>query len=176
MRFRPLAIRGAYLIDTDAQEDERGSFCRAYCAAQFSDAGLDFRVVQTSLSSNRRANTLRGMHFAASPASEQKLVRCVHGAVFDVLLDLRGDEPTFRTWTATELSADNRQAVLVPPGVAHGYVTLSDDSVLLYEMSEEYRAELGGGVRYDDPSFGIAWPVRPEIISPRDRSYPDFVP
>ena len=129
MRFSALAIRGAHLIETEVHEDARGTFCRAYCSSEFSRAGIELRVAQTSLSSNRTARTLRGMHFAASPASEQKLVRCVQGAAFDVLLDLRPDEPTFRTWTATELSADNRHAVLVPPGVAHGYVTLVDDTV-----------------------------------------------
>lgn len=138
-------------------------------------AGLDARVAQASLSTNTRAGTLRGMHFTASPSQEAKLVRCVRGRVADVLLDLREGLPTFRKWVMLELSRDNGRGAFVPPGVAHGFLTLEDETDVLYQMSAPYDASAARGVRYDDRAFGIAWPSPPRVISDRDRQYQDYV-
>jgi dTDP-4-dehydrorhamnose 3,5-epimerase len=174
--FRPLAISGAFVIDITRQIDGRGSFARTFCSAELEAQGLDARVVQTSLSSNTRAGTLRGMHYAARPSREAKLVRCVRGRVVDALLDLRCHMPTFGKWTLEELSRDNGRALFVPPGVAHGFLTLEDDTDLLYQMTEPYDPALARGVRYNDRAFGIVWPERPLVVSERDRGYPDYVP
>lgn len=172
MIFRPLRIPGAFAIEMEPAEDARGSFARAFCVAEFIAAGLDPRVAQTSLSSNRQAGTLRGMHYAASPSTEAKLVRCVRGRVFDVLLDLRGGLPSFRSWLSEELSAANGRSVYVPAGVAHGYLTLEDESTILYQMTEPHNPCAARGARFDDPAFGIRWPMAPTAICERDWNYP----
>jgi dTDP-4-dehydrorhamnose 3,5-epimerase len=174
MIFRPQVIQGAFVIDAEAHEDERGTFARAFCVAEFRAHGLDPRVAQTSMSSNRRRGTRRGMHYAAPPSTESKLVRCVRGRVFDVLVDLRGQDGGSRPWFSLELSRDNARALFVPPGVAHGFLTLEDETDVLYQMTEPYDAQATRGVRYDDPAFGIVWPFAPTTISERDRTYPDF--
>jgi dTDP-4-dehydrorhamnose 3,5-epimerase len=155
--------------------DERGSFSRTFCTAELLPFGLDVRVAQASLSSNIRTGTLRGMHYAGGSSKESKLVRCVAGRIVDVLLDLRRDAPTFGRWIIDELSRENGRALFIPPGVAHGFITLEDETDVLYQMSEPYDALSARGIRYDDPAFGIAWPATPTVISDRDRTYPDYV-
>jgi dTDP-4-dehydrorhamnose 3,5-epimerase len=174
--FRPLAISGAFAIEPEAHADLRGAFTRVFCASEFRAHGLDARVAQTSLSSNRRRGTLRGLHYSAPPSSEAKLVRCVRGSVFDVLLDLRPDAASFRAWVSEELSRDNARAVFIPPGVAHGYLTLEEETDILYQMTEPHDPDTARGVRHDDPAFAVVWPFAPTTISERDRAYPNFEP
>lgn len=176
MEFEPAGIDGAWIMHLDPHEDERGFFARAWCAEDFGRRGLNPSLAQCSLSYNRRAGTLRGMHYQAAPAEEAKVVRCIRGAIHDVLLDLRRTSPTYRNWVARDLTADNRASFYVPEGVAHGFLTLSDDAEVLYLISRGHVPALARGVRWDDPLFGIRWPRQPAVISERDRSYPDFVP
>ncbi len=171
MKLSPLTLRGAWLVTPDVHEDERGTFSRISSQEELASVGIDARVAEASVATNGRAGTLRGLHYAASPARETKLVRCVHGRVYDVLLDLRADEPTFGRWVATELSLANARSLVVPPGVAHGYLTLEDDSVLVYQMSEAHSPALDRGVRFDDPRFGVVWPSAPVVISARDAGF-----
>jgi dTDP-4-dehydrorhamnose 3,5-epimerase len=171
MRFRPLPIDGAFVIDTEPVVDDRGSFARAFSVDEFVARGLDARVAQTSLSSNARAGTLRGMHYAAMPCREAKTIRCVRGRLFDVLVDVRRGSPTCGAWIAEELSSANARAVYAPPGVAHGFLTLEDGTDVLYQMSEPYDPSAARGFRHDDPRVGIVWPACPVVIAPRDAAY-----
>jgi dTDP-4-dehydrorhamnose 3,5-epimerase len=175
MIVRPLAIVGAFALEPEPLVDERGTFTRTFCAAAFLRHGLDARVAQTSIAGNPRCGTLRGLHYAAAPSDETKLVRCVRGSLYDVLLDLRRESASFLVAEARELSAQNALALYVPPGVAHGYITLEDETDVLYQMTEEYDAGTARGVRFDDAAFGIEWPREPVVISDRDRNYPSFV-
>ena len=172
MKFLPTALPGVLLVDIEAIEDERGFFARSFCREEFAAHGLTPDLVQCSVSWNRRKGTLRGMHFQAPPHEETKLVRCTSGAIFDVVVDLRADSAARHQWVGVELSAANRRAVYIPPGCAHGFQTLSDDSEVFYQMSEYYHAESARGVRFDDPAFGIAWPIANPIVSARDRGLP----
>lgn len=174
MNFKPLALAGAYRILPDIHRDERGSFVRTWCRQEFEKhvGGVDF--VQASLSSNTRAGTIRGLHYQSVPFGETKLVRCVKGCVFDVVVDLRPESPTFRQWHAEELSEINGVALLIPEGVAHGFQSLCDESSLLYQISPYYAPEAARGVRWDDPAFAIKWPLPVSVISERDRTWPDF--
>jgi dTDP-4-dehydrorhamnose 3,5-epimerase len=174
--FHPAALPGAQVIELDENRDPRGSFARIWCEREFATHGLPSRMVQASLSVTARAGTVRGMHFQAAPSREGKLVRCVRGAVFDVIIDLRPDSPTFKQQLAIELSAANRKAVYVPPGFAHGFQTLVDDVELLYFMSDFYAPEAGRGLRWNDPAFAIPWPLPVTAIADRDRDYPDVDP
>jgi dTDP-4-dehydrorhamnose 3,5-epimerase len=174
--FRPCRLAGAFVLDVERKEDDRGFFARTFCARELAEAGLVTAFVQGSVSYNRRRGTLRGMHYQDAPASEAKLVRCTAGAIYDVLLDLRPGSPTYLGWEAVELSAETRRLVYVPRGFAHGFQTLTDEAEVSYEISDFYVAELARGVRWNDPVFGIAWPIADPILSPRDRSYPDFRP
>lgn len=174
MIFRELELPGAYVLEPEFHQDERGFFARAFCRREFEDRGLEPAVSQCSLSFNRRRGTLRGMHYQAPPGEEAKLVRCVRGAIHDVIVDLRQDSPTFGRHVAVELSADNRFALYVPGGFAHGFQTLADDTELYYQMSEAYDPELARGFRHDDPELGIAWPLPVTVISERDRELPRF--
>ena len=176
MRFEPTDIRGVCLIRLDLHEDDRGFFARSWCAKEFEARGLPSRMVQANISFNRQAGTLRGLHFQLPPSREGKLVRCSRGVVFDVVVDVRCDSPTFLQSAAFELDDVDRLAVYVPPGVAHGFQTLADDSEVHYLMTDEYQAELGSGVRWNDPAFGIAWPLEPTGMSARDRAFPDMEP
>lgn len=173
MRFEPAGLDGAWILDLEPHDDERGFFARVWCAEEFGARGMKDRLAQCSLSFSRRAGTLRGMHFQAPPAEEAKVVRCVRGAVYDVLLDLRPSSPSYRKWIARELTADNRRAVYVPEGFAHGFLTLTDDTEVLYLISAPHAPALVRGVRWNDPAFGIEWPMAPSVISERDRTYPD---
>ena len=174
MNISALAIEGARLITVQRTEDERGHFVRLWCRDTLARAGIDMSVAQASGSFNRQAGTVRGMHFAWPPAREAKLVRCARGRVHDVLIDLRPPSPTYRQSLCLTLDAQTQDAVYVPAGVAHGFQTLVDDTELHYMMSEAYRPELLGGVRFDDPAFGLRWPLPVRAISPRDRDWPHF--
>lgn len=173
MIFRETGIAGAWIIDVEPSSDDRGMFARTFDAALFEERGLSSEWVQCSTSFNPRAGTLRGLHYQADPHAETKLVRCTAGAVYDVLVDLRADFPTYRQWDALELSSENRRAVYVPRGVAHGFQTLVDGTELLYMIDRPFEPSAGRGVRWDDPAFGIDWPEPPgeRIISERDRSF-----
>lgn len=177
MKFEALVIEGAMRISPERIHDHRGFFARTFCEAEFSAHGLPTHFVQASVSFNHRRGTVRGMHFQRPPSREAKLVRCVMGAVYDVLLDLRPDSPSYLRHCAVELSAENRLAVFIPHGVAHGFQTLSDAAEVHYQMTDWYAPELAAGFRWDDPAFGIAWPVAGEVtLSERDASYADFEP
>ena len=174
MIFSQAEISGVWLIEPERLQDERGFFARTWDRDAFSDSGLNPQLVQCSVSFNRKRGTLRGLHYQSAPHEEGKLVRCTSGAVFDVALDLRAESPTFRAWFGAELSADNRLALYVPEGCAHGFLTLEDSTEVHYQMTEFYVPEAARGVRWDDPAFGIMWPGEVEVISDRDRTYPDF--
>jgi len=176
MRFHATPLPGALLLEPERLEDERGFFARTWCREEFADHGIRCDWVQCNISYNRIRGTLRGLHYQAAPCVEAKLVRCTRGAVFDVLVDLRPESPTFRCWAAFELSADNHRLLFVPEGFAHGFQTLVDDTELFYQMSEAYCPQMARGVRWDDPLLQILWPpCERRIISARDLSYPDLL-
>lgn len=174
MIFRAAKLPGAYLIEPDMRADERGFFARTFCQSEFKEHGLNPLVAQCSISFNRRQGTLRGMHFQAAPYAETKLVRCTSGAIFDVIIDLRPESPSFRHHEAFKLTAENRKMVYVPEGFAHGFQTLVDDTEVFYQMSQVYVTRYARGVRWNDPAFGIEWPSADRIILERDQRYPDF--
>jgi len=174
--FTPTAIAGAVVVDVERHEDERGFFGRTFCEREFEAAGLPGRFVQASVSWNARRHTLRGMHWQAAPNGETKLVRCTRGALLDVVVDLRPGSPTYLRHLAVELDAAGRRALVIPRGAAHGFLTLADDTEVLYQMDVAWVPDAGRGARFDDPAFGLAWPAAPAVISPRDRSWPDFRP
>jgi dTDP-4-dehydrorhamnose 3,5-epimerase len=176
MLFEQTELPGAYLIEIERRPDERGFFARTFCEREFAEHGLPVRFPQCNLSNNLRAGTLRGMHYQAAPLWEAKLVRCVRGAVYDVIIDLRPDSPARYRWLGAELSADNGRALYVPEGFAHGFITLADHTDVFYHMSEFFRPDGARGLRWDDPRFGIRWPIAPSVISERDATYPDFDP
>lgn len=176
MKFVETALPGAYIIEMEPLRDERGFFARSFCREEFAAHGLNPDLVQCSVSFNDKRGTLRGMHWQAKPHEEAKLVRCTMGAIHDVILDLRPDSPAFRRWVAVELTAENRRALYIPEGCAHGFQTLADNTEVFYQMSEFYHPECARGVRWDDPAFGIEWPVADPIISARDRAYPMMKP
>ncbi len=172
MIFSETPIPGAYLVEMELLGDERGFFARSWCRDEFAQHGLNPALAQCDVSYNKKRGTLRGMHYQADPYPEAKLVRCTMGAILDVMLDLRRDSGAYGRWTAFELSVANRLMVYVPEGVAHGFQTLEDDSEVFYQMSEFYHPECACGVRWDDPAFGIAWPLPVSAVSEKDRSYP----
>ena len=176
MLFTPTSLPGAYLLDLKRLEDERGFFARSWCAREATDLGIDPNVVQCNISFNKMKGTLRGMHLQLPPFAESKLVRATRGAIYDVIIDLRSISPTFRQWIGVELTAENRRALFVPKGFAHGFQTLEDDTEIFYQMSEFYAPETARGVRWDDPAFGIQWPLEVTEMSPKDRILPDFNP
>ena len=171
MKFAPTPLGGAYVIELERIEDERGFFARSFCQEEFRKQGLEPAIAQCNVSWNRKRGTLRGLHYQAAPHEEAKVVRCTRGAIWDVIVDLREGSPTRLRCHAQELSADNRLAFYVPEGFAHGFQTLADDSEVLYQMSESYHPDLARGLRWDDPKLGIRWPLPDPILSPRDRSY-----
>lgn len=168
-------MKGAFLIDLEKREDPRGFFARTYCEREFDSHGLKSRFVQCNTSFNKFKGTLRGMHFQSAPYEEAKLIRCIAGAIFDAIIDLRQDSSTFREHFAAVLSAENGRMLYIPEGFAHGFQTLKDDTEVFYQMSEFYSPEHARGVRWNDPAFGIEWPAGNRIIIDRDKSYPDFV-
>jgi dTDP-4-dehydrorhamnose 3,5-epimerase len=175
MIFQPTPLSGAVLVEPERRQDARGWFARVYCEKEFAACGLPERMVQTNLSLTRHAGTVRGMHFQLAPHSEDKLVRCARGAIWDAIVDLRPESPTYCKWFGTELSEDNGHMLLVPKGFAHGFVSLTDDAAVTYQVSAFYTPEAEGGVRHDDPAFGIEWPVPVLDMSDKDRNWPAFV-
>ncbi len=172
MIFIETQLKGAYLIEPERLEDKRGFFARTFCRKELEDHGLDPKIVQCNVSYNKLKGTLRGMHYQIAPKAETKLVRCTRGAIYDVIIDLRPDSPTCDQWISVELSASNFRMIYVPEGFAHGFQTLEDDTEVFYQMSEFYSPEHARGLRWDDPAFGIVWPVKNKIISDKDRNHP----
>ncbi len=176
MRFAATPLAGAYLITPERHEDERGYFTRLFCEEEFRQAGITFAVRQVNLSGNREAGTLRGLHFQRAPRAEAKVVRCPAGRIYDVIIDLRKESPTYCRWHGAELSRANGCALYVPEGFAHGFLTLAADSEVLYLMGEFYDPACAAGVRWDDPAFAVRWPGVPRVIADRDARWPAFNP
>ena len=174
MRFTPTGLDGLVVVDIDPHMDDRGFFARTFCAELFAAAGLPTTFVQCNTSFNRLSGTLRGLHYQDSPHPEGKLVRCTRGSAFDVAVDIRAESPTFRRWFGIELSAANGRALWIPPGFAHGFATLTDETELFYQITAFYHQDLSRGLRWNDPAFAIDWPVREPIVSPRDADNPFF--
>jgi dTDP-4-dehydrorhamnose 3,5-epimerase len=172
MRFIETKLKGAFILEPEFMEDERGFFARTWCQREFEAHGLDPRLVQCNISFNRRRGTLRGMHYQVEPNAEAKLVRCTMGAIYDVILDLRPESATFKQWLAVELTAENRRMLFIPQGLAHGFQTLMDNTEVFYQMSEFYYPECARGVRYDDPDFAIEWALPVTIVSGKDKACP----
>jgi dTDP-4-dehydrorhamnose 3,5-epimerase len=170
--FTETRLRGAYVIDLERREDDRGFFARAWCRRELEAQGLEVEIVQCNLSSNPRAGTLRGMHYQLPPHAETKLVRCVRGAIFDVIVDIRVESATFGEWLGLELSAENGRMLYVPEGFAHGLETLVDDTDVYYQISAYYAPGAEHGLRWDDPDLGIEWPLPPTVISEKDAGWP----
>jgi dTDP-4-dehydrorhamnose 3,5-epimerase len=175
VKLEATELPGAFVVELEPHADERGFFARQWCAREFAERGLDARLAQVSVSHNTARATLRGMHYQAAPHGEAKLVSCVRGAIFDVLVDLRAGA-TRAKWIGVELSAANRRALYVPDGVAHGFVTLADDSDVQYCISTFHEPSAARGVRWNDPAFAIRWPIEPRVMSARDASYADYAP
>lgn len=172
MRFSPTPLAGACLVHLDARVDQRGSFARAFCAKEFAAEGLETSFVQANISTNNRAGTVRGMHFQRQPDAEVKLVRCVKGSIFDVVVDMREASPTYLSWFGAELSDDNGLMMYVPKEFAHGYQALTDGATAFYMVSSFYAPQSEGGLRYDDPRLGIAWPRAVSDVSDKDTKWP----
>jgi dTDP-4-dehydrorhamnose 3,5-epimerase len=176
MQFTAVPLKGAFLINLEKRSDDRGFFARLFCSQEFSQHGLDSNFVQANNSLSKEKGTLRGLHYQLGPMAETKLVRCIQGALYDVILDLRPESSTFGQWFGAVLSQENRQMMLVPKGFAHGFFTLEPDTELLYMVSSPYSKDLERGIRWNDPQFKIVWPASPTVISERDCSLPDFDP
>lgn len=176
MKFTETGLRGAYLVEPEPAEDERGFFARVFCQREFAARGLDPVVAQCNVSFNRGRGTVRGLHYQAAPNAEAKLVRCTMGAIYDVIVDIRRDSPTYGRWWGVELGARDGRMLYVPKGFAHGFQTLQDDTEVFYQMSAFYAPETARGIRWNDPVLAIGWPLETSAISERDRRYPDFAP
>ncbi|MGH1359698.1 MAG: dTDP-4-dehydrorhamnose 3,5-epimerase [Burkholderiaceae bacterium] len=176
MKFHSTSVEGAWLIDLESRADDRGSFGRAFCTEEFKAQGIEMPVVQANLANTVKRGTMRGLHYQVAPAAEAKLMRCVRGSVFDVLVDVRENSPTYLKWFGVELSADNQQALYVPPLCAHGYLTLEDNTDMFYLVSEAYTPGAERGACWDDPAFAIDWPITPVVLSEKDRQWAPFTP
>jgi dTDP-4-dehydrorhamnose 3,5-epimerase len=174
MIFRETKLARVFEITLDLNSDERGFFARSWCQEEFERQGLNPKIMQCNVSFNARKGTLRGIHYQDAPYQEAKLVRCTKGSIYDVVLDLRPESASFKDWIAVVLTADKYNMVYVPEGCGHGFLTLEDETEVFYQMSEFYHPELSRGVRFDDPAFQIVWPDKVEVISERDRTYPNF--
>ncbi len=174
MKFIPTFLSGAYIIEPEFQEDERGGFSRTFCRKEFEGMGLNPNIAQCNISFNHNKGTLRGMHYQVEPHAEAKLVRCTRGSIYDVIIDLRPEMQEFKKWFSVELSAENQKMLYIPEGFAHGFQTLTDNTEIFYQMSGFYFPESARGVRWDDPCFNIKWPEDNRIISQKDLEYPDF--
>ena len=172
MKFIETRLKGAFIIEPERLEDERGFFARTFCQKEFEAHGLNPKMVQCNISYNKHKGTLRGMHYQAAPMAEAKLVRCTRGAIYDVIIDLRPESPTYCQWLAEGLNTENSKMTYIPEGFAHGFQTLGDDTEVFYQVSELHSPEHAQGVRWDDPIFGIGWPLNMKIISERDNNYP----
>jgi dTDP-4-dehydrorhamnose 3,5-epimerase len=176
MTFHETRIPGVLIIDSDVFRDERGAFVRAWLRDEFAARGLETAVAQASLATNRTRGTIRGLHYQTAPHEEVKYIRAIRGAVYDVAVDLRPESPTFREWVGVELTSDNQRMLCVPKGCAHGYQTLTDAAEVCYFVSAAYAPAHQAGVRWNDPAFGIRWPLgAPTVINERDATFPDFV-
>ncbi len=171
MIFTETRLKGAHIIDIERRCDDRGFFGRSFCQNEFASHGLKTAVAQCNVSFNTKKGTLRGMHFQLPPRAEAKLVRCTRGAIYDVIIDLRPESPTYCEWISVELTADNCRMLYIPEGWAHGFQTLENDSEVFYQMFEFYAPDQARGVRWDDPAFGITWPIPNPVISEKDRTY-----
>jgi dTDP-4-dehydrorhamnose 3,5-epimerase len=176
MKFTETPLPGAYIIDLDKKGDERGFFARYFCKKEYAVHNLHSDIVQINNSLSAQAGTLRGMHYQLAPKAEDKVVRCIKGALFDVIIDLRSDSSTFLQHFGVELTAENRRMLYVPKGFAHGFLSLQDNTETIYLVTEYYAADRERGIRYNDPKFGIQWPVEPSVVSPKDQAHPDFDP
>ncbi len=176
MRFVPIALSGALLIEIEPRSDERGLFARTFCEREFADHKIPTHYPQCNTSFNHRRGTIRGLHFQSPPHEEPKVVRCTRGSIFDVIVDLRRDSVTLRQWYGVELTEDNRRAIYVPPGFAHGFQTLSDNAEVYYQMGAAYVPDAAAGICWNDPAIGIRWPLPVSTISQRDASLPNFSP
>jgi len=174
MIFTEMKLKGAFIIDIEPHEDERGFFARSWCEDEFKAHGLNPRLVQCNISFNKKRGTLRGMHYQVAPFPEAKLVRCTMGAIYDVIIDMRLGSPTFKQWISVELTAENHRALYVPEDFAHGFQTLMDNTEVFYQMSEFYHPQCARSVRWDNPTVGIEWPSGPRIISRRDLENADL--
>ena len=171
MIFSETELKGAFVIDPELLKDDRGFFARIFCVNEFRNRGLVTKYVQCNISFNLKKGTLRGMHYQAKPHEEVKLVQCIKGSIYDVIIDLRKDSPTFRKWITVELTERNHRMFYIPEGFAHGFQTLEDNTEVFYQMAEFYSPEYAWGVRWDDPVFNISWPLNAVILSDRDKSY-----
>lgn len=176
MIFTETPLPGGYLIEPERREDDRGHFARVWCRREFAEHGLSAELVQVNVGFSRRRGTLRGMHHQTPPHAEVKLVRCTRGRVYDVMVDLRSDSPTHTRWFGAELTPDNGRMLYVPEGFGHGYLTLTDDAEISYQTSRSYVPDAATGVAYNDPAFGIDWPIAPAVISEADRAWPSYTP
>ncbi len=174
MKFTETKLKGAFIIEIEKLSDERGFFARSWCRKEFEDHGLISRLVQTNVSYNRKKGTLRGMHYQIAPYQECKLIRCTRGAIYDVIIDLRPDSATYKQWTGVKLTADNYSMLYVPEDFAHGFLTLTDNTEITYQVSQFYKPGSEKGIRFDDPAFNIQWPLEVSVISDKDRTWPDF--
>lgn len=174
MKFEETKLQGAYIVDLQQLQDERGFFARAYCANEFQSLDMVPEVVQANLSTNQVKGTLRGMHYQLDPYQETKFVRCIRGALYDVIIDLRPESPTYLEWVGVELTADNYRALFVPRDFAHGFVTLEDNTEAFYMVSQFYTPGAESGIRWNDPMFNIEWPIEPAVISEKDASWQDY--
>lgn len=175
MIFHKTILPGVFIIEPEPIPDHRGFFARVFCREKFQQLGLSSDLDQCSVSFNKRQGTLRGMHYQMDPFGEVKIIRCTMGAIFDVILDLREDSPTFKQWIGIELSSKNRKMLYVPEGLAHGFQTLEDETEVFYQMKGAFVPSAARGVKWNDPSFSIAWPIPVEVISEKDMQYPEFV-
>jgi len=176
MLFKETKLAGVFVIEPEPIEDERGFFARSWCAEEFAKQGLNAELAQCNISYNRKRGTVRGLHYQAAPFAEAKLVRCTAGAIFDVAVDLRRESATYGQWAGVELSAQNRRMLYIPEGFAHGLQTLAHHSEVFYQMSQPYRPTAARGLRYDDPTIAVRWPIASPIVSPRDKSLPQLPP
>jgi len=174
MEFIETELNEAYIIELEEHVDERGFFARTFCVNEFAEEGIDFNPVQRNLSYNKFKHTLRGMHYQESPYEEAKLVSCVRGSMYDVIIDIREDSTTLDKWIGVELTASNRKMLFVPKGFAHGFLTLEDDTEVSYLMSDFYKPGVGRGIKWDDPYFNIKWPAEVSVISDKDRNWPTY--
>jgi len=176
MKFTETPLKGAYVIELEKRGDDRGWFARFFCEREFKQHGLNYNIVQANNSTSKYKGTLRGMHYQLAPKAEDKIIRCVRGALFDAIVDLRPDSPTFLKHFSIELTAENRTTLYVPKGFAHGFMTIEPDTEAFYLVTEFYSPENERGLRYNDPKVGIRWPMEPVVISDKDKNQPDFNP
>lgn len=174
MKFVETELKGAFIIEPERMEDERGFFARTFCQREFEEHGIKFSIAQCNISANKKKGTLRGMHYQAAPYEEAKLVCCTKGAIYDVIIDLRSNSATFKRWMSVELTSENHKMLFIPEGFAHGFQTLEADTEVFYQMGESYHSKYARGVRWNDPAFGIEWRIKNLIISEKDKKHLDF--